>query len=604
MAYPVPIVEIAFSDGPYVVSPTWTDVTAYVTDLSTSRGRDDDWGQFTGTAQVTLLNRDRRFDPFYTSGPYYGNLKPRRQIRIRSTWNGNTYDVFRGFIQGWPPAWTDAGKMSTVTLSCFDALDLLGSNTMPVDWAQSYISSLNPYHYWLLNDPIIPFGATVATDNGSNQMPLVLNSTCQMSGGMAEGLVNQSLNVSGNRFVYTNPSVNVIPSYSFTVTTWMNQGSDESIGSGGVLLTTLGYVVATYIFNGYLYVSVTQAGVTSPTRYQAVSTSQSFAVSQNYFIAVQWDWTYSAIYVFVNGQPISVTQTSGAGTFSPNREYVSLSPGQYQQLAVFNYLLTVAQVQEIFNRSQALFSETTSARINRIVGQTPYSASLVSTPASPVSDVMRIGTNAPPASRELQRAADAEYSPLFVSKSGVLTLFQQNQIRTQSSSITTQVVYGFMGANIGTQINLQYDGDSVRNIANVGVTGGGVVTVKNSTSVSAVGQAEQSIDTDIANLEDATQVGNIISGWGGQVYAAADEFEVVLSPNNSWGETLGLELCDRFTLSVLPPTGNVISVPMLLNRVRHEVQPGRWRTFVTGSARWAAAFILNQSVLDGTDLLG
>ena len=27
MAYPVPKVEIAFNDGPYVASPTWTDVT-------------------------------------------------------------------------------------------------------------------------------------------------------------------------------------------------------------------------------------------------------------------------------------------------------------------------------------------------------------------------------------------------------------------------------------------------------------------------------------------------------------------------------------------------------------------------------------------------
>ena len=55
MAYPTPIIEIAFDDGPYVVSPTWTDVTAYVRGFETSRGVPDDWTyQADGSATVTL----------------------------------------------------------------------------------------------------------------------------------------------------------------------------------------------------------------------------------------------------------------------------------------------------------------------------------------------------------------------------------------------------------------------------------------------------------------------------------------------------------------------------------------------------------------------
>jgi hypothetical protein len=42
----------------------------------------------------------------------------------------------------------------------------------------------------------------------------------------------------------------------------------------------------------------------------------------------------------------------------------------------------------------------------------------------------------------------------------------------------------------------------------------------------------------------------------------------------------------------------------LLSRVSHSVVPGEWRTTFEGSARWAAVFILNQSTLNGTDLLG
>jgi hypothetical protein len=43
MPFPVAKVEIAFDHGPYVVSPTWTDVTSYVREMTTDRGRSDDW---------------------------------------------------------------------------------------------------------------------------------------------------------------------------------------------------------------------------------------------------------------------------------------------------------------------------------------------------------------------------------------------------------------------------------------------------------------------------------------------------------------------------------------------------------------------------------
>ena len=95
--YPLPGIYIAFDDSPYTASPAWTEITQYVRGFSTHRGRSSDFDQFdTGTAQLVLDNRDRRFDPFYTSGPYYGKLLPRRQIRIIGQAGGTNYDVFRG----------------------------------------------------------------------------------------------------------------------------------------------------------------------------------------------------------------------------------------------------------------------------------------------------------------------------------------------------------------------------------------------------------------------------------------------------------------------------------------------------------------------------
>jgi hypothetical protein len=218
--------------------------------------------------------------------------------------------------------------------------------------------------------------------------------------------------------------------------------------------------------------------------------------------------------------------------------------------------------------------------------------------------VLDLTDDAPTLTSELLKVADSEYAPLFVDKSGVLTLYYQNQIRTQTRSIVSQATFGAGGVNIGQDIAIAYDGDSLRNTAAVTMSKGGVYEATNSTSVTAYGASEASVDTQVASLANATQIGNIVTGWGGQVYAKADPFEVVLSPSNDWTSTLGLELNDRITLVIQPPTGNAITTPMLVSRISHSVVPGEWRTTLEGSARWAAAFIINQSLIGGTDLLG
>ena len=122
MAFPTPKVYIAFDDGPYVASPTWTDVSAYVFSADVNRGRSDDYSNVVGTAYVVLNNNTRLFDPFNTAGTYYGKLLPRRQIKIEAISNSTTFSVFRGFIAAWPAQFNDAGKTGTVSLECFDAV--------------------------------------------------------------------------------------------------------------------------------------------------------------------------------------------------------------------------------------------------------------------------------------------------------------------------------------------------------------------------------------------------------------------------------------------------------------------------------------------------
>lgn len=612
MAYPTPIVEIAFDDGPYVVSPTWTDVTAYVRSFQTSRGVPDDWTlQADGQAFVTLSNRDRRFDPFNTSGPYYGKLLPRRQIRIRATSGATTYDVFRGFISNWPPQWIDAGYDSTVTLSCFDALQLLGSSSMPADWAMPYIQSLNPRHYWEMDDPVNMYsGVFLLKDRGNTPSEVRVDTALvYQASRIAQGLPSQAIGTEfagiTSRIGLVIPQVALNVASSFTVTMWVIATNTGLVGAqfggamcGGTLqmafsTTTTG---STY---GEFSVDFTEAS-----RSGNWKSTVKYEPSQPHHIAFTHDLATGTGVLYIDGVNVTSAKSSGGGTTPPTWEIFDMISGDFQQVALFNSVLSQAQIQEIVRLGEGQYPETSSARVSRIIGNTPYPSGLVSTPASPASNLLSLTPDAPSAVGELTRISNSEFAPLFVNKAGTLTLYQQNQIRTQATSIVNQQTYGSGGLGIGTEVQIQYDGDSMRNLANISMSYGGVYIQENTTAVNTYGEAEQYLDTQLASYVDAEDVADIVTGWGGQVYPTISPVSVVLSPSASWNSTLALELFDRVTFAVQPPSGNVISRPYLVSRISHRVSPERWFTTLEGSARWAAVFILNQSRLGGTDLLG
>ena len=111
------------------------DITTFVRSFSTSRGRRRALDRFsTGTATITLDNRDRRFDPTNSASPYYNSsisqsgVVPAIPVIVRATWAGTTYSVFRGFIDSWSFAY-NGGTVgdATATIVCSDAFKALSN---------------------------------------------------------------------------------------------------------------------------------------------------------------------------------------------------------------------------------------------------------------------------------------------------------------------------------------------------------------------------------------------------------------------------------------------------------------------------------------------
>lgn len=147
-------VEFAFGYAPLDTTPTWQPVVGYVRNVSVSRGRTTEFTEYgPGTASIQLDNRDRRFDPEHTAGPYYGDLVPMVPARITATRAGVVYTVFYGFVTGWPTAYNTANTDAVATVTCVDATRLLSNMALPQSDYYNAVISDSPLHYWPMQEP-------------------------------------------------------------------------------------------------------------------------------------------------------------------------------------------------------------------------------------------------------------------------------------------------------------------------------------------------------------------------------------------------------------------------------------------------------------------
>jgi hypothetical protein len=99
------------------------DVTAFVRRVSIDRGKSRELDRYqSGRASVEFNNTERTFDPTYVDSPFFGQIVPRRQIRI-------TIDneiTFEGIVDDWHLRY-DASGASFAQCNAFDAFSALAN---------------------------------------------------------------------------------------------------------------------------------------------------------------------------------------------------------------------------------------------------------------------------------------------------------------------------------------------------------------------------------------------------------------------------------------------------------------------------------------------
>ena len=378
MAFPTPKVYIAFDDGPYVASPTWTDVSAYVFSADVNRGRSDDYSNVVGTAYVVLNNNTRLFDPFNTAGTYYGKLLPRRQIKIEATSNSTTFSVFRGYIAAWPAQFNDAGKTGTVSLECFDALALLAQEQLP-DTLYEYTQTLAPIHYYRLDDPL---GQGFLKDLGSRPSNLTAEPIGYVGDYSKVSSLIPQLNVAATQFVgygYLSGSNTATRDTSVSVATWITPTNGAGVAYG----------FDAFLYNARVLTFFSGAtteiwGNNSTTLFKTTFPASVDENTGPFHLAVTM--TGTTLKVYINGQDVTGAVTSSANPWA-QREQIYLSGPRMQETSVYNYALSAAQVANLYNYSVSNIIETTAARFNRLIGFTSFPSALKSATATPVASV-------------------------------------------------------------------------------------------------------------------------------------------------------------------------------------------------------------------------
>lgn len=102
------------------------DVTSKVKSFSIRRGKSRQLDKFsTGGAQIVLNNNARDFDPEYDASPYYGQIIPRREVRITS---GTAVQYF-GSVDDWNLEYEPNGDNLAVAV-CSDGFRQLANQSI------------------------------------------------------------------------------------------------------------------------------------------------------------------------------------------------------------------------------------------------------------------------------------------------------------------------------------------------------------------------------------------------------------------------------------------------------------------------------------------
>ena len=556
MPSPTATCEIAFASNPSA-TPVWTDVSDYLIDFRITRGRQMELNRMeAGTAQVTLDNRDRRFDPSNAASPYAPNVVPVRRIRLSATYNAVTYRLFSGYIESWPPLYP--GPLdSNVTVTATDGFKVLNLKTLPGGYP-AVVQSHTPIGYWRLNETS---GTTAADSSGNGRSGTYTGGYTLAQTTALVGDEGTAVTLNGTSGYVNIPSSTAFDvSTTFTLEAWIKPTAVAI--AQGVVNRQGWYCLRIGSPSAGAY-SVRDRNAQGP---DFVGPPLTAGVWYHVVFAKP-DNTLANSRLYVNGVAYAPSAVTGGwapltGAFALQIGVVDAGEfygGVVDEVAIYNYALTAQQVADHYAAGAGVFyAQNTGARINSVLNVAGWPAADRSLGVGDTTIQAGTLTNSS-ALDHIQNCMDAENGLFFMTGAGVAK-FVNRGARLMPPYTVSQGTFGDGGELELLYVDIALDYSDLQLWNDIRYTRfGGTVQLASDTASQTRYYARTLVkdgllaNTDNETLQAAQWARDRFRNPALRVQRVI--FDGEADPDDLYPHLFGRELGDRVTVRKTPPGG-------------------------------------------------
>jgi hypothetical protein len=562
--------------------------------VQTQRGRATEFDTFqAGTMTVVLSNLDRRFDPNYAAGPYFGNLLPMKRIRLKGTYAGVTYPIWCGYVDDWPQQYDITGD-ATVALHCTDGFKVLNNATIPGSYWEWLVRNNTfgaPAGWWRLGEQE---GNTLTDSIGTNDGSYIPGTTANTKTGLIAFSNDHAIAFDGvGEYAIFAPPVTTFPysvGFSFQITgtpKWMYYHSSTGSPSFSIA-TTGGQIIA-------------QQEADNSNLAQSRTTTATYNDGLTHHLLVVWNSVAAPPSIYIDGvAPASTTVSVGNTVFPNGYVYLAVTPGSVATFAavtldeLFIYPVDVSAIApDLYNA--AVGTSFTNERAQHSI---PIILNMVGWPVADEtidSDITSTGyawldavwPGPHPALGVIQTLADTDNGQFYMGADGTATYRSGNYRYVTTTSNTSQATFGDLpGIELPYSV-IATDGGALflRNRVRVSTSNFSTVEAKDTASIAAY--LEWTDDQTLATMSptvDTLPYRRDLTNW--KLAQFKDPIERVTqlqvkpraNPVALVAKTLSLGIDNRITVNRRPQNlGTALSYPVLIEGVNHSIDVyGEW----------------------------
>lgn len=566
-------VEISFT--PPYATPSWWDITEWCTDLKTMLGRNHELQQTVpSTCTLVLDNRDARFNPWNTTGPYAAlgaGLVPQQPVRVIITWQGQDYPVFYGYVDSWIPKLIDPVS-ADIVITATDILGMLQAADLLSTAYSDQVTADNPAGYYRMNDP----SGIICTDiTGHGNTGFYQGAVNLLAQGALLGDPDAAVDLAGTGYITLPTGLAPTGNNPFTWELWVNL--DQPAPTEGYAVVVANMIgnpqsVAVDIFPNYLqFYGYDPAGVL----WCDMGTAPAVLDPGWHHVAATYDGNIASLYLdgtLAASQPAAVH----AGLAAPSQFDVGAFPGstfapldaKVDELAVYTYALSAAQIATHYNLGGFAYQvQPSGVRFQAVCTAAGIPAGLVYVPNAGDSMVQGATTSlvGTKVAEYMQTLRNTEQGELIQGTDGRLSFFNRHYVLTTATSTTSQATFedaagatffynlvGFTPGRDNLDLWNEVVGSAQPGPGNPPNPSGAPQVYRNAASIAQYGKRSYPSLTGLLTTSDA-EVLSLVQ-WVGSLYSTpkdrvrAIQMDSAINAGGDLPQMLGRQFLDRITV--------------------------------------------------------